>query len=83
MEDTWTNALLFKSEIDPFVEWLKAGEQWDGIAAHYRIGYRKCLTLDSDNDPALAEWASRFIFLGAVTRAFSIPVRNWMKCRYW
>ena len=67
---TWTNALLFKNEIDPFVEWLKAGEQWDGKRRIHNW-LSEVFELDSDNDPALAEWASKFIFLGAVTRAFS------------
>ena len=67
---TWADAILFKNEIDPFVEWLKDREQWDGVR---RVNHwlSEVYELDSDNDPALAEWVSRFIFLGAVTRAFS------------
>ena len=66
---TWADAILFRNEIDPFVEWLKGREQWDGIE---RINHwlSEVYELDSENDPALAEWVSRFIFLGAVTRAF-------------
>ena len=66
---TWINALLFKNEIDPFVEWLKAGEKWDGKQRIHNW-LSEVFELDSDNDPALAEWASKFIFLGAATRAF-------------
>ena len=67
---TWVNALLFKNEIDPFVEWLKDVEKWDG-KRRIQHWLSEVFELDSENDPALAAWASKFIFLGAVTRAFT------------
>ena len=68
--DAWAdtfNAYLFGREVDPFAEWLDALPRWDRVD---RLGgwLAKVFTI---NDPdGLVAWTSRFILLGAVTRAY-------------
>ena len=69
--DAWMdtlNAYLFDRETDPFKEWLEALPRWDRTD---RLGgwLETVFTIAPDN--GLVEWASRFILLGAVTRAYS------------
>ena len=63
------NVLLYRNEVDPFTEWLEAIPPWDGI---HRIDrwMTDCFQIVAD-DVDLAHWASRFILLGAVWRAYS------------
>ena len=68
--DAWTdtlNAFLYDHEVDPFAEWLDALPRWDGTE---RLGgwLTEVFTINDPN--GLVEWASRFILLGAVTRAY-------------
>ena len=53
--------------VDPFAEWLDALPRWDGTE---RLGgwLTEVFTINDPN--GLVEWASRFILLGAVTRAY-------------
>ena len=66
---TYINAILFSSECDPFLEWLEALPDWDQIE-RLRHWIDDCFEVDPQGDQALTEWASRFIFLGSVWRAF-------------
>ena len=61
------NAYLFGREVDPFEEWLDALPRWDGKE---RLGgwLTEVFTINDPN--GLVEWTSRFILLGAVTRAY-------------
>ena len=68
--DAWAdtlNAYLFDRETDPFAEWLDALPRWDRVD---RLGgwLEEVFTIDNPN--GLVEWTSRFILLGAVTRAY-------------
>ena len=61
------NALLAENEVDPFLEWLQYGlPAWDGklriawvLSEHFGV-----------ERSALMQWASAFLFLGPVYRAF-------------
>ena len=62
------NGVLFHCEVDPFREWLASWPPWDGVRRLARwLG--ECFCLEEPGSP-LSEWASRFLFLGAVWRAF-------------
>ncbi len=68
--DAWAdtfNAYLFGREVDPFAEWLDALPRWDRVD---RLGgwLEQVFTIDDPN--GLVAWTSRFILLGAVTRAY-------------
>lgn len=60
------NALLYHRERDPFEEWLDALPPWDGAARLASMLY----SMFSVEWSALAEWASHYIFLGAVQRTY-------------
>lgn len=60
------NALLAGREVDPFCEWLEGLPPWDGEA---RIDFVLCHALDAVHSE-LTKWASRYLFLGAVERAY-------------
>ena len=66
-EDSFA-ALLFHSEVDPFLEWLEALPAWDGEA---RLDGWLSRVFDVATDQAdLAAWAARFLPLGAVWRTY-------------
>ena len=52
--------------IDPFRDWLEALPPWDGVP---RIDNLLCKMFGAD-DEAIVEWASRYIGIGAIQRAF-------------
>ena len=52
--------------IDPFRDWLEALPPWDGVP---RIDNLLCKMFGADDTP-LVRWASRYIGIGAIQRAF-------------
>lgn len=60
------NALLDECEVDPFLEYLNALPAWDGVS---RISFWMSDLFDVDAADPLVQWASQFVFLGAVWRA--------------
>ena len=60
------NALLHYREHDPFLDYLEDAEPWDGFA---RVEGVLCNLFKVAWSP-LVEWASRYIFLGAVQRTY-------------
>lgn len=67
----WTfaiDALLYERECDPFRDWLEALPPWNG-KPRLDQWLGDVFVLADKGDP-LAAWASRFIFLGAVRRAY-------------
>lgn len=71
-DDTWKrslDALLHHRERDLFVAWLEALPGWDGDD---RLGewLHVCFELPGGYDDPLARWASRYLPLAAVTRAY-------------
>ena len=60
------NALLQYRERDPFLDYLEGLPEWDGFA---RLEGTLCNMFKAAWSP-LAEWASQFIFLGAVQRTY-------------
>ena len=60
------NALVYLRERDPFMDWLGALPPWDG---YERLEGALCNMFSCAWSP-LAEWASAFIFLGAVQRTY-------------
>ena len=65
-EDSFS-ALLHHAEVDPFREWLEALPRWDGAE---RIGSWLATVFRVRESDGLAEWASRFLLLGAVWRTY-------------
>ena len=68
--DAWAdtfNAYLYDREVDPFAEWLDALPRWDRVD---RLDgwLSQVFTINDPN--GLVAWTSRFILLGAVTRAY-------------
>ena len=57
------NALTYSREVDPFDDWLRALEPWDGTQRVDRI-----LTFFGADPGPLAAWASRYLTLAAVQR---------------
>ena len=71
-ENKWTtcvNGIMFSHASDPFADYLEALPEWDGIE---RVGHclNDCFEVDPQGDPDLTAWASQFVFLGPVWRAF-------------
>ena len=65
------NALVYHRERDPFMDWLDALPPWDGFA---RLEGTLCNMFECAWSP-LAEWASTYIFLGAVWRTLEPGVK--------
>ena len=61
------NVLLFDSEVDPFMEWLDGLPKWDETE---RLDKWLPEVFTITERLPLAEWAGRFMVLGAVWRAF-------------
>ena len=60
------NALLHYREHDPFLDYLEKLPEWDGVP---RLNETLCNMFKAAWSP-LVEWASQFIFLGAVQRTY-------------
>ena len=70
-DTTWALAfsgMLYHHEVDMFRQWLETLPAWDG---HPRIDGWLEATFDTDPADELAAWAARFVFLGAVERAYT------------
>ena len=72
--ETWQRslgAILSENRADPFVEWLESLAEWDG-ERRLNQWLSDAFEVRSDDDKVhdLAEWASRFILMGAVKRAY-------------
>ena len=68
--DAWAdvlNVLLFDSEVDPFVEWLEGLPKWDETE---RLDEWLPHVFTISERLPLAEWAGRFMALGAIWRAY-------------
>ena len=68
--EAWADAFsayLYGREVDPFQEWLDALPRWDRVD---RLDGWLTEVFTIDNPNGLVEWTSRFILLGAVTRAY-------------
>ena len=68
--DAWgdvLNVLLYGSEVDPFIEWLEALPPWDKTP---RLDVWLPQVFEISERLPLAEWAGRFMVLGAVWRAY-------------
>ena len=68
--DAWAdvlNVLLFGSEVDPFIEWLESLEPWDQTQ---RLDEWLPHVFTISERLPLAEWAGRFMALGAIWRAY-------------
>ena len=69
--DTWKdslNALLYERQTDPFIEWLESLPPWDNEA---RLPHWLGDVFKVDDACKLTEWASLYIPLGAVWRAYT------------
>ena len=64
----WIDALLYKRERDPFLDWLESLSDWDGTE-RVRNWLADVFELEDKSCP-LTAWAGQFVFLGAVQRAF-------------
>ena len=67
--DSWAehlNALLHHLEVDPFIAWLESLPAWDGAA---RLARLLPVCLGATEGP-LTSWASIYLALGAVQRAY-------------
>ena len=64
----YSNALLHERECDPFRDWLETLPEWDGKRRLDSL-LGTVFILAGEGGP-LAEWASRFILLGPVERAY-------------
>ena len=62
-----TNALAFKTEIDPFEAWLQSLPAWDGTP---RLDHLLTTCFDADPADRLVVWTSRYLIGGPVTRTF-------------
>ena len=70
-KDTWRrcfNVLLEETQTDPFKAWLETLPEWDK-KRRVEEWLAKCFSIGVD-DIALMQWASRFLFLGAVWRTY-------------
>ena len=68
--DSWAdvlNVLLYGSEVDPFIEWLESLGPWDGTK---RLDLWLTRMFTINKWLPLAEWAGRFMVLGAVWRTY-------------
>ena len=68
-QDSWAesvNAILRWHEVDPFEEWLSALPPWDGESVIEEI----LPDLFGAQNDALTRWVGRYLFIGAVERAF-------------
>ena len=66
---TCVNGIMFSRQCDPFLQWLESLPGWDGTE-RVRHWIEDCFEADPRGDRDLTAWASQFIFLGPVWRAF-------------
>ena len=61
-------ALVRDNQVDPFLEWITAMPEWDGTP---RIGslVQTLWGVESSDQDELAQWVSRYAFIGAIQRA--------------
>ena len=64
----WSDALLYRRECDPFRDWLDRLPTWDGLD-RTRHWLSDVFEVANEGNP-LVGWASQFVFLGSVTRAY-------------
>lgn len=64
---TLLTALVYKTQVDPFREWIFSLDPWDGVPRLATL-LSDLFTVSNNNDPGLLEWASRATVLGAVLR---------------
>ncbi len=67
MRKVWLYEIVHDLQVDPFSDWLMTLPEWDNVK---RID-TALMDVFGVEDNALNRWASRFIFQGAVERAFS------------
>ena len=61
------------NEVDPLIEWVRSLPAWDGLPRLSAwLGY--CFEIDPDSED-LADWASEFVIIGAIARAFKPGVK--------
>ena len=77
--ERWTEcllALLHERRVDPFKEWLETLPVWDG-APRLSGSIEAVFEVDSNHEggAALAQWASRFLCLGAIWRTYRPGVK--------
>ena len=68
-KDSWDehlNALIYHLEVDPFKDWLESLPPWDGEKRLHKVLSE---TLQAQDGP-LTRWASIYLCLGAVQRAY-------------
>ena len=69
--DAWHDAvdvMMYHAYVDPFLEYLNQLPEWDG---EHRLSYwlGECFDVHHE-DHEMAQWASRFVYLGAVWRTY-------------
>ena len=67
--NTYINGVLFANECDPFLDWIEALPAWDQIE-RLRHWIDDIFEVDPRENRDLTAWASQFVFLGPVWRAF-------------
>ena len=68
--EAWHNALgalMYRREVDPFVEWIEDLPAWDDTP-RLDTWLERAFTISERL--SLAQWASRYILLGAIVRAY-------------
>ena len=60
------NALLFRRQVDPLVEWLRGLPEWDGKE---RLDFYLMMMFDAPVD-LLSAWAGQYLPLGVIQRTF-------------
>ena len=63
----YLNSLLYERAVDPFLLWLESLPRWDRVD---RLSFWLTDLFEIPERPELAEWAGRFVFLGAVWRGY-------------
>lgn len=58
------NSIVANNQVDPFKEWLAELPEWDGVERCNSL----LTTLWGTEDTGLVQWASRYLFLGAIHR---------------
>ena len=61
------NAVLYRNEVDPFITWMESLPKWDYTD---RLDTWLLRAFEIKERLPLAQWAGRYILLGAVTRAY-------------
>ena len=64
--------IAYHTSVDPFIEWLEALPEWDGVERINHV-YSTAFHGVPENDE-LINWASRYLFMGAVQKAYEPDV---------